>query len=268
MPKGNKQMPLPSLHHLQVRCEATGTRRSTRLAEKPAHEPSQLRRTLPAQLLALATIEGRIKKDACKNLLNMLCASGKCESASDREYVDELISQMNIPVGAEPDLSGRERLLFFCELLYNVDDEMPVRAASGDLDVVRWLFEQTPPSNERARAVESSYKAAVQMNRKNVVEFMLDTAGQDPNANTSTSSSVPMILFAATNMAYDVVQLLLERGARVNAAGPLGGTALMTAVRDDSLKLARLLLDYGADVERGLALPSISEPMRQLLTAH
>jgi ankyrin repeat protein len=46
------------------------------------------------------------------------------------------------------------------------------------------------------------------------------------------------------------VEVLLNSGADVNAAGPQGRTPLMQAAEMENLSIARLLLDRGADVNR------------------
>ncbi|TMH03214.1 MAG: ankyrin repeat domain-containing protein [Betaproteobacteria bacterium] len=58
------------------------------------------------------------------------------------------------------------------------------------------------------------------------------------------------ITYAATSGQNDVVRLLLDAGADVNAKGPNGTTALMMAVRGGHTDTVDLLLAKGADPGR------------------
>src|SRR5690606_4086990 len=46
----------------------------------------------------------------------------------------------------------------------------------------------------------------------------------------------------------EIVRLLLDRGANINAQGDQYGTILHTAVRYGNIEVVRLLLDRGADI--------------------
>jgi ankyrin repeat protein len=60
----------------------------------------------------------------------------------------------------------------------------------------------------------------------------------------------------------EIAELLLEKGADVDGAGPDGRTALMMAAMFDRSEMVELLLSHGADVTRqdasGPTLPAIA----------
>lgn len=62
--------------------------------------------------------------------------------------------------------------------------------------------------------------------------------------------ATPIILAIQTNESIDILNLILERGADINAQNTLGDTALHLAVRKDLRKQGELLLAKGADIFR------------------
>ena len=53
---------------------------------------------------------------------------------------------------------------------------------------------------------------------------------------------------AAYSDAVEVAELLIEKGADIDAKDKTGSTALMWAARDNSLEMVKLLIEKGADV--------------------
>lgn len=81
----------------------------------------------------------------------------------------------------------------------------------------------------------------------------MDIAQRFIDAGVSTNSQlqdVPLLVVATGGNCRPGVELLLEHGADVDAAGADGTTALMEAARIGSVELASLLLDRGADLEK------------------
>ena len=79
-----------------------------------------------------------------------------------------------------------------------------------------------------------------------VVEALLD-AGADPDAALAEGETA--LMTAARTGALDVVRLLLDRGANVNAAETWRGqTALMWAAAEGHAHLIPTMLSHGADV--------------------
>ena len=78
-----------------------------------------------------------------------------------------------------------------------------------------------------------------------VVELL--NAGASPNVRTGDGTTA--LREATVNNQEDVVRILLEHGADVNAKEDIfGTTCLMEAARVGSVPIVKLLLQHGADV--------------------
>lgn len=179
-------------------------------------------------------------------------------------------------------------------------------AHNGNLEAVNLLLEQGALVNSQGGIYGSALHAAMEPRKTEIFQRLL-RAGADVNScgriygswldldgmidrylkfvrSFSFSSSFspilkgtafslensPSIVWAARNLDYDQVKLLLENGANVNAAsGPwksdvpvvfrmdhtgsfnfeLGMTALIWAARNGRRDIIELLLEYGADIE-------------------
>lgn len=74
------------------------------------------------------------------------------------------------------------------------------------------------------------------------------TAALDAGADINEMDAFAAPLYHAVNRQHvDAAELLIERGADVNAATKTGGTPLMAAVAKGRLELVKLLLAHGAD---------------------
>src|SRR5690606_26115713 len=71
------------------------------------------------------------------------------------------------------------------------------------------------------------------------------------DANLGNRYGITPLWLAATNRSAPMVQLLLRHGARAEDALPHGETALMAAARAGDVESVQLLLDAGADPNRG-----------------
>ncbi len=92
--------------------------------------------------------------------------------------------------------------------------------------------------------------------RVNAVRFLCQS-GADPNVQQATFKGTPL-QYAATLGHTQVISVLLENGARIDATDKYGRTPLMWAAMKGNTLVARLLLDRGANVNaqsrRGTAL--------------
>jgi ankyrin repeat protein len=143
-------------------------------------------------------------------------------------------------------------------------------ARSGSLPAVTALLEGGAAVNatESWRGQSALMMAAAE-NHGPIVKALLD-AGANPNGRTKEytfqalsggaggiihdrpqGSLTPLIL-AARHGAIDSAQLLITKGADLDAAEPqYGYTALMTAIFNGKYSLAKMLIDRGADVSDG-----------------
>jgi ankyrin repeat protein len=72
--------------------------------------------------------------------------------------------------------------------------------------------------------------------------------GADVNADNEWSGSTALHQAAGLGY-YDIVKLLLDKGAEVNKTDSRGRTALHDAVAQEDARVVRLLLAYGADID-------------------
>ena len=78
-----------------------------------------------------------------------------------------------------------------------------------------------------------------------IVQLLLEK-GADVNAKDNDGRTA--LMFAAEKGHTEIVQILLKKGADVNAEDEYGGTALMIAAENGHTEIIKLLLEKGADV--------------------
>ena len=88
----------------------------------------------------------------------------------------------------------------------------------------------------------ASYFAQVE-----TVQFLLDK-GADPNKAANNGMKVTPLNSACASSNYAIAELLLKKGADVNAKQMRGITPLHSAAHNGNIKLAYLLLKHGADI--------------------
>lgn len=93
---------------------------------------------------------------------------------------------------------------------------------------------------------EDSFKTYIERGDKVVVDLFL-TAGMSANTRDSDSAN-PVLISAAYKEREEMVDLLLQKGADINAKGEGGITALMYAAEKKSPVIVQKLIEKGADV--------------------
>jgi ankyrin repeat protein len=97
---------------------------------------------------------------------------------------------------------------------------------------------------------EEAFTSSIENNDTLVVKLFIE-AGMDPNTALFDEDDYvhePMLNWAVRNGHAGVAQVLLAKGADVNAKDGDGRTALMQAAREGDIEIARILLAAGADV--------------------
>jgi uncharacterized protein len=118
-------------------------------------------------------------------------------------------------------------------------------AASGNLAIVKWL--QTLGLDARALCTEGQLLPlhyACEHQHLHIVKYLLAVPGAADDIHARSSEQETPLHGAAAHGVHSVVQLLLQRGADVNARDINECTPLMDA---DSLAVVKLLLAAGAD---------------------
>jgi len=123
--------------------------------------------------------------------------------------------------------------------LVNAHDEQALQLAAwrGKLDAVNWLLEHGA-SVSRTGNKWSALHYATFAGQKEIVQLLL-RRGAEVNARAPNKSSV--LMMAAREGHEDLARLLLEAGADLKAANDWGDSALTWAMRYNNLSIAKLV---------------------------
>jgi ankyrin repeat protein len=146
-----------------------------------------------------------------------------------------------------------------------------------DVREVKTLIDKGISPNQKDPRGMPILMLAIQENSTKTVDYLINAKGIDLNQSNMTDETplmfaalygqlalvkilvdqkqVPVnrpgwtpLHYACANSHYDIALFLLDKGAAVDALSPNETTPLMMAIRAGSIKLARLLLDRGADI--------------------
>ena len=149
------------------------------------------------------------------------------------ESVDEGLRLLK----AEPDLiSARDGL-----------GETPLHylAVENQLDAVRALVERGAEVNTLNECGGTPLSEAASLGYLELVKYLLSVGAK----LRIEGQKEPILHEAVRSESAELVNLLLEAGAEVNAANDIRQTPLHLAAQDDkNLELARLLIKFGADI--------------------
>ena len=127
-------------------------------------------------------------------------------------------------------------------------DTTPLHYAAlyGNVESVRILLEHGADVNARNKSEATALiYAAYNFDKTR----LLVEKGADVNAH-STSGMTPLLVAVSVHGNLATVRYLLEKGADVKPAGPIGSDALQTAALKGDAEMVRLLLQKGADPQR------------------
>ncbi|THX55486.1 hypothetical protein D6D06_04888, partial [Aureobasidium pullulans] len=161
------------------------------------------------------------------------CDSGALVAASRRGHIG--IAQFLLAQGA--DVNGRRK------------SETPIQAAcsEGHFELVKLLLVNGADHNAARRNSGSALSNACLSGNTALVSLLLGR-GVHPNARDKSYGSALQGLCAySLDIDPEMIQLLLDRGADVDARGGKFGTALCEAASQNKVKMVRMLLERGAD---------------------
>ncbi|MGC8669454.1 MAG: ankyrin repeat domain-containing protein [Chthonomonadales bacterium] len=149
--------------------------------------------------------------------------------------------------------------------------------AAGDVSRVRAMLRADRRLARADYATFSPMQLAAYKGQVAVVKLLLKAGVRADAGRTGVSSDWTPLHWAALGRHPDVVRLLIENGADLNALGAGQKTALHQAVEQNDLATARILLESGADVnavdDRGftplhIALERGSGPLADLIRSY
>jgi ankyrin repeat protein len=119
-----------------------------------------------------------------------------------------------------------------------------IAARHGNLGIVKTLLKAEANINARSRYGDTPLTAATYFCHPNVAEFLIEQ-GADVNAKNEGYGSTPLMLAAECNN-VEIVKALLERGARINEKNKKGMNAVTAASIKGHKEVVQVLLQAGA----------------------
>lgn len=130
----------------------------------------------------------------------------------------------------------------------NINDQLIIAARKNDITKVRELIKKGANINATEKVIGEGQTAlfhAASYGHTEIVKLLIQS-GADVNARPSGRSTA--LMMAAWAGYTNTVRVLLNAGADVNSKDEKGDTALTEAVRKNHLEAARLLIERGANV--------------------
>jgi ankyrin repeat protein len=131
------------------------------------------------------------------------------------------------------------------ELMQGIKNVYPLHllVASGYEELIDYLLPYIGDINKIYYGVGTALYFAAKSDHINLVEKFLNL-GADPDLRATSSYKTPLIA-AVANDNYEVTELLIARGADINATTLSGNSALHFAVTDNNLAMVNLLIEGG-----------------------
>ena len=126
-------------------------------------------------------------------------------------------------------------------------EEMLDAAKEGDIEDVKILLnDESVDINKQDSTGHSALLWASLRGHRDIVELLLDR-GADIEARTSDWNSTPLIWCSCLHQHTSIVELLLDRGANIHAVNKYGAGALHHACEEGHDAVVKLLLKHGAN---------------------
>lgn len=132
-------------------------------------------------------------------------------------------------------------------LSYRTDLTIFEAAATGQRDVFQYQINKAPKRiNEWSPDGFTLIGLASFFGKKEIVEMLLER-NADTNIPSNNDFKVMPLHSAAAVGQYEIAQLLIKHGAKINAVQMNGVTPLHSAANNGSVNLVKLFLEHGAN---------------------
>ena len=144
-------------------------------------------------------------------------------------------------------------IIYFAVLIGGCSSAFEKAVREGDLEATKQLIEKENGVDINTEKIgsQSAILVAARKGHIDIVKLLLEN-GADVNAKSSDSltwfSGWTPLISACENGHFETAKLLIENGADVNASSKSGWTALMSAARGGYFNIVELLVENGADV--------------------
>lgn len=153
-----------------------------------------------------------------------------------------VVEEGGFPVGEAPESVFRS----VAEAEVSLDEMLSLACRQGKQDIVELLLESGANVNHRNKAGNTPLLEACSQGHVSIARLLLD---RHANIDTPTETTHDSALtWACTLGNEEIVELLLHRNARVEHRTKDGCTALMFAALAGHERVAKLLLDHGAEI--------------------
>ncbi len=185
------------------------------------------------------------EEEDLSGLLLKAGADPKIEDEHGNSYEKLWKAAAELPSDEEPNRSGDQS---FWTSRDPMAETLLRTAYEGDAEKTRFWLEKGAPVDARNADNQTPLYLAACKNHADVVAALID-AGADLNARDSIFEDTPLIALSHSDHHATIVRYLIAAGADVNAKNKKDDTALQTACMMGASKIAKLLVDAGADLE-------------------
>src|SRR5208283_3075670 len=128
----------------------------------------------------------------------------------------------------------------------SIENQLGLAAARGHFMQVKSLLDKGAPVDGKNTDGWTALMLASGNGRMDVMQLLIER-GADINAK-ETGAEVTSLMLASHQGQIEVVKLLLDKGAHIDAHAKNGETALMGASFEGRAEVVELLLERGADI--------------------
>ncbi|XP_076322873.1 protein TANC2-like isoform X3 [Tachypleus tridentatus] len=165
-----------------------------------------------------------------------------CDVRTGHALLSLRMSRLEAPLNSSQCLELGHHILK-AHIYKSVVRDLPSGVLSRDLQAL-WVHQSTDDISRALSTVRNVYSPNVKVSR------LLLIAGANPDCRTTELNDAPLLVTAAHQGYTEMVSLLLEFGADINASSSDGLSPLCSASKQGCLEIVCLLLSKGAKIDQ------------------